>query len=162
MIPTSLRPFEHHSDVISERCRSPTVVNLDPANDELPYECAIDVRELISCSDVMDAMGLGPNGGLMYCIDFLRENIDWLDCRIDAIKQAKPSGASPCVVPAKMPPLIRQIVESLSLSGEMLLEERVLDAWVGFVAQGAIFSSIAPDRPSFSPFPSRSCGSRNA
>ena len=68
------------------------MINLDPANDQLPYECAIDVCDLIACSDVMEAMGLGPNGGLMYCIDFLRENIEWMDSRIDALKAANPSG----------------------------------------------------------------------
>lgn len=58
--------------------RPVAVVNLDPANDSVPYECAIDVMELITLTDVMDEMDLGPNGGLVYCIEFLLKNIDWL------------------------------------------------------------------------------------
>ncbi len=62
-------------------------VNLDPAAEELlydcsvdvrqlpalqfcnnlhMYECSIDVRELVSVEDVMVEMNLGPNGGLVY------------------------------------------------------------------------------------------------
>lgn len=43
--------------------RKVAVVNLDPANDRLPYECAVDVRGLVSLEDVQDSEGLGPNGG---------------------------------------------------------------------------------------------------
>jgi GPN-loop GTPase len=44
--------------------RPTTVVNLDPANDALRYECGVNVTDLISLTDVMDEHGLGPNGGL--------------------------------------------------------------------------------------------------
>jgi GTPase SAR1 family protein len=43
--------------------RKVAVVNLDPANDALPYECAVDVRELVSLEEVQEETGLGPNGG---------------------------------------------------------------------------------------------------
>ena len=43
--------------------RPTTIINLDPANEELPYTCAINLRELISLEKVMDQMSLGPNGG---------------------------------------------------------------------------------------------------
>lgn len=43
--------------------RKVAIVNLDPANDALPYECAIDVGELVSLEAVMQSMRLGPNGG---------------------------------------------------------------------------------------------------
>lgn len=29
-----------------------------------------DIRELISLEDVMEELGLGPNGGLMYCMEY--------------------------------------------------------------------------------------------
>lgn len=31
---------------------------------------AADIRELISLDDVMEELGLGPNGGLMYCMEY--------------------------------------------------------------------------------------------
>ena len=62
------------------------IINLDPANDNMKYQCDIDVKDLIDLNDVMRAkddpeepgLGLGPNGGMIYCIQFLEENIDWL------------------------------------------------------------------------------------
>lgn len=38
------------------------MVNLDPGNDLLPYECAVDVMELIRLEDAMEEFNLGPNG----------------------------------------------------------------------------------------------------
>lgn len=50
------------------------IVNLDPANDRLPYPvCELDIRDYITLEDVMDQLGLGPNGGLMYALDSFRE-----------------------------------------------------------------------------------------
>jgi hypothetical protein len=34
------------------------VVNLDPGNDMLPYDCAVDIMELIKLEDVMDEFAL--------------------------------------------------------------------------------------------------------
>lgn len=38
----------------------------------------IDIRDLITLDDVMEELCLGPNGGLVYCMEYLIENIDWL------------------------------------------------------------------------------------
>ena len=37
------------------------IVNLDPANDTVPYPCAVSLSELISVRDVMAELDLGPN-----------------------------------------------------------------------------------------------------
>eukprot|EP00897_Mesotaenium_endlicherianum_P004597 jgi/Mesen1/4165/ME000219S03297 len=58
--------------------RKTAVINLDPANDALPYDCAVNIEELIKLEDVMADYKLGPNGGLVYCMDYLEKNIDWL------------------------------------------------------------------------------------
>lgn len=58
--------------------REVAVINLDPANDILPYKADIDISDLITLSDVMDSLKLGPNGGLIYCMEFLEKNLDWL------------------------------------------------------------------------------------
>uniref|UniRef100_A0A6I8MXZ2 GPN-loop GTPase 2 n=1 Tax=Ornithorhynchus anatinus TaxID=9258 RepID=A0A6I8MXZ2_ORNAN len=62
--------------------RRVSVVNLDPANEGPPYPCAVDVGELVTLADVMAALGLGPNGGLLYCMDYLHANVDWLRARL--------------------------------------------------------------------------------
>ncbi|XP_059479154.1 GPN-loop GTPase 2 [Neocloeon triangulifer] len=66
--------------------RKVAIVNLDPANDTLPYEGAIDITELVTLEDTMSAFKLGPNGGLMYCMEFIEKNIDWLLEKISALK----------------------------------------------------------------------------
>lgn len=58
------------------------VVNLDPANDNIPYPCAIDISSLITLEDVMAEHGLGPNGGMLYCMEYLEANFDWLEERL--------------------------------------------------------------------------------
>nr|XP_002126760.1 GPN-loop GTPase 2 [Ciona intestinalis] len=54
------------------------VVNLDPANEFIPYDCDININELVTVEDVMKHMSLGPNGGLLYCMEYLRNNQHWL------------------------------------------------------------------------------------
>lgn len=36
----------------------------------------------------MDAMKLGPNGGLVYCMEFLEKNFDWLLGKLEALRDA--------------------------------------------------------------------------
>ena len=67
------------------------VVNLDPGNDALPYPAAADVKDLISMEDVMDSFQLGPNGGLIYCVEYLEKNIKWLTTKIKDIQKKEPS-----------------------------------------------------------------------
>lgn len=67
--------------------RSVHLFNLDPAAENFEYEPTIDIRELISLADVMEEMDLGPNGGLVYCFEYvyashasyLLNNLDWLE-----------------------------------------------------------------------------------
>src|SRR3989338_750944 len=59
--------------------RKVIVVNLDPANEGYKYDCAVDIQDLISIQPVMEELKLGPNGGLVYCIEYLKEHMDdWL------------------------------------------------------------------------------------
>ncbi|KAJ1644683.1 hypothetical protein LPJ64_003667 [Coemansia asiatica] len=58
--------------------RKAVVVNLDPANESMAYECAVNIEDLITLDDAMAAYQLGPNGGMVYCIEYLEKNIQWL------------------------------------------------------------------------------------
>ncbi|KAK6474522.1 GPN-loop GTPase 2-like [Huso huso] len=66
--------------------RKVVVVNLDPANDGLPYQCSVDIAELVTLDDVMDGLKLGPNGGLIYCMEYLEANFDWLEKKLEQFK----------------------------------------------------------------------------
>jgi len=58
-----------------------SVVNLDPANDHnhTSYTPALDVRDLVSLDEIMVSEGLGPNGGVLYALEELEHNIQWLE-----------------------------------------------------------------------------------
>ncbi|PFH51450.1 hypothetical protein AMATHDRAFT_3104 [Amanita thiersii Skay4041] len=61
--------------------RTSHLVNLDPAAapDSFQYDPVIDIKDLINLDDVMGELGYGPNGGLVYCFEYLLENMDWLE-----------------------------------------------------------------------------------
>lgn len=61
------------------------VVNLDPAAEHFAYPVAADIRDLVSLEEVMGELRLGPNGGLVYCMEYLVENLDWLEDALDDI-----------------------------------------------------------------------------
>jgi len=69
--------------------RSCFYVNLDPAADDFQYEPDIDIKELISLEDVMEEMKLGPNGGLIYCFEFLLQNLDFLTEPLDDVDESQ-------------------------------------------------------------------------
>ena len=52
---------------------------MDPAAEKFHYEPTIDIRDLITVDDVMDELHLGPNGGLMFSMEYLLENLDWFE-----------------------------------------------------------------------------------
>lgn len=83
--------------------RDTWVINLDPANESihqrkgqaqqrptpqhngkgkeeeqmLPYETLLDVcQEMVNLTSVMEKTSLGPNGGVVYCMEYLEEHVD--------------------------------------------------------------------------------------
>ena len=58
--------------------RKSIIVNLDSANEILPYEATIDIKDLVSLENVMRELNLGPNGSILYCMEYLCKNLDWL------------------------------------------------------------------------------------
>ncbi|KAF1990802.1 hypothetical protein K402DRAFT_389701 [Aulographum hederae CBS 113979] len=67
---------------IGRRC---SVVNLDPANDHTTYPAAVDVRSLISLEEIMEQEELGPNGGVLYALEDLEHNFEWLEEKLKEV-----------------------------------------------------------------------------
>ncbi|GFE53588.1 GPN-loop GTPase 2 [Babesia ovis] len=67
--------------------RPTAIVNLDPQVTpfELPYVPDIDICDLVDCSNVADTYELGPNASLLYAMDYLLVNLDWLVQKIAAM-----------------------------------------------------------------------------
>ena len=61
-------------------------INLDPANDNKISSFDIDIRNLINLEEVEKKLKLGPNGSFLYCINFLNDNISWLEQQINQDK----------------------------------------------------------------------------
>ena len=73
------------SELLTSLSRKVAIVNLDPGNENMTYKPAIDVSELVTVEEVMDEMKLGPNGGLMYAMQFVRTNLEWLDSKLSSV-----------------------------------------------------------------------------
>ncbi|XP_071482232.1 GPN-loop GTPase 3-like [Diadema antillarum] len=68
---------QKHCETIGRQAH---VVNLDPAAEFFDYQPVADIRELIEVGDVMEdeSLRLGPNGGLIFCMEYFAQNFDWL------------------------------------------------------------------------------------
>ncbi|XP_075460046.1 GPN-loop GTPase 2 [Ascaphus truei] len=71
-------------ELLTRLGRPAAIINLDPAVEE--PGAAVSVRELLGLGEVMEELRLGPNGSLLYCMDSLRENVDWLRGRIRELR----------------------------------------------------------------------------
>lgn len=52
----------------------------------MEYTPTVDISELIKHEEVMTHFGLGPNGALVYCMEFLETNVQWLITKILNLK----------------------------------------------------------------------------
>ena len=52
------------------------------------FSCDVNITDLITVEDVMTHLNLGPNGGLIYCMEHLEKNIDWLKERLSPFKDS--------------------------------------------------------------------------
>eukprot|EP01102_Stenamoeba_stenopodia_P004552 TRINITY_DN14852_c0_g1_i2.p1 TRINITY_DN14852_c0_g1~~TRINITY_DN14852_c0_g1_i2.p1 ORF type:complete len:115 (+),score=27.57 TRINITY_DN14852_c0_g1_i2:80-424(+) len=73
---TFCKVMQQHCEALR---RTVHVVNLDPAAEDIRYNPSIDIRDLIQLEDVMEQMNFGPNGGLVFCMEFLVDNLSWLE-----------------------------------------------------------------------------------
>lgn len=67
----------------NDKRRAVHVINMDPAAEEFNYAVSVDIRELISVDDVSEELLLGPNGALVYCMEYLLKNVSWLENKLD-------------------------------------------------------------------------------
>ena len=65
------------------------LVNLDPANETAPFEWDVDIFDLISVEETMEELKLGPNGSLIYAMEFLKTNITWLFDKLRSFQKQK-------------------------------------------------------------------------
>ncbi len=123
------------SAFLLELKRRPAIVNLDPANTNLATPAAIDISSLISLPEAMRALSLGPNGGLVYCIEFLERNIEtWLFPQLDAVRAEHPDTYFMFDLPGQVEIFthhesLRRILRALSKRGFRLTCVHLVDAF---------------------------------
>lgn len=108
-----------------------SVANLDPAAEHFGYEAAFDIRELISVTEVMEELGLGPNGALLYCMEYLLENLDWLHDQLEQF------GDDDC--------LLLDCPGQLELYTHVPVQKRILEAVAGWGYAGSMVSVFCID-----------------
>lgn len=75
------------SELLKSLGRKVAIVNLDPANENMNYNPDIDISTLVKVEEVMDELSLGPNGGLVYAMQFLYQNLSWLEDQLDSVPE---------------------------------------------------------------------------
>ena len=81
---TYCKIMQEHAEVLK---REIVVINLDPAAESFKYNCDIDIRELVTVVDVMLKQKLGPNGALIYCMEYLLNHMSWLEEQIETFAE---------------------------------------------------------------------------
>mmetsp|Transcript_3927 Transcript_3927/g.4266 ORF Transcript_3927/g.4266 Transcript_3927/m.4266 type:complete len:302 (-) Transcript_3927:288-1193(-) len=110
---------QHCASLGKLRRRTVHVANLDPAAESIRYDCTFDIRDLISVDEVMEELGLGPNGSLIYCMEYLLENMDWLQ---DEVEQFDDDEYLILDCPGQLElythvPIMKRIVDQMSVWG---------------------------------------------
>lgn len=121
--------------------RSIFVGNLDPAAEYYEYRASFDIRDLVNADEVMEERGLGPNGALIYCMEHLMQNIEWLYDQLEGF------GEDDYVIldcPGQIElyshlPIMKRIVNALTMSGFRVASVYLLDSL--FVLEPAKFIS---------------------
>jgi hypothetical protein len=122
--------------------RTVHVVNLDPAAEHFDYPVLADIRDLICVDDVMEDedLHMGPNGGLVFCMEHFAQNFDWLQEAIDDIEDDYLLFDCPGQIELYTHiPVMRQFVDHLRSSNFYICGVFVIDAQ--FLVDASKFAS---------------------
>ncbi|RLE54538.1 MAG: GTPase [Thermoprotei archaeon] len=115
-------------------------VNLDPGAEEVPYRPSFDIRTMIRLVDVMRKYGLGPNGGMIKCMDLMLEKSDYIVNRIveldresDFVLVDTPGQMEPFVFRSTGPALIGKLSHLTNCVGVIVLDPLLAERAPGLV-----------------------------
>jgi GTPase SAR1 family protein len=57
----------------------PVFINLDPGNKISLTDFDINIQELINSDEIIPELNIGPNGSLLYSIEYFEKNSDWFE-----------------------------------------------------------------------------------
>lgn len=76
------------------RTPNPYMVNLDPAVLSTPYEPSIDIRDTVHYKNVMAEYKLGPNGGILTCLNLFATRFDQVVTLLEKRRNGGQAGES--------------------------------------------------------------------
>lgn len=82
---TYVAGIEH---ILKQINRKLVLINLDPFIENDIYKADINICDLIDVEKVFGTFELGPNGTLIYCMEYLLSNFDWLEEKINQYKDS--------------------------------------------------------------------------
>lgn len=122
------------------------VVNLDPGAEYIPYEAEIDVRDIISISDVMEQYSLGPNGAQVVAADLIVENVEEIRTRMEEFSDYYFIFDTPGQIELfSFRPGSRILVEKIAAGKSMLafLADGILSQSAsGYISQKMLYGSV--------------------
>ena len=62
-----------------------SVLNLDPAVENIPYSPDIDVRDFVDTLSIMQQYDLGPNGAIVMATDLIASNVDEIKDQVNNV-----------------------------------------------------------------------------
>eukprot|EP01068_Selenidium_serpulae_P009481 Selendium_serpulae@DN5242_c0_g1_i5.p2 len=128
--------MQEHCAAAKRECR---VINFDPAAEVFQYECFADVRDVIAVTDVMEEMDYGPNGGLVFAMEYILQELEWLEDQVANIGEDE-LFLIDCPGQIELYthiPVMRQVVKALDGWGVRVAAVYCLD--VGFITDSSKF-----------------------
>jgi len=65
------------------------VINLDPGNFQERKIFGVDLCTLINMNEIVADFHFGPNGSILYCLEYLEKNLCWLEKKIQFVSSGK-------------------------------------------------------------------------
>ncbi|KAI4839412.1 GPN-loop GTPase [Plasmodium brasilianum] len=82
---TYIAGVEH---ILKQINRKLLIINLDPFIENDVYQANVNISNLVDINKVFTELGLGPNGTLIYCMEYLLTNFDWLEEKLNEHKDS--------------------------------------------------------------------------
>ena len=84
---SSISRYSFPSFLVFDDNRTPVMVNLDPANECMIYECDVNIVNFVTVNKIMEKEKVGPNEALLRCIEWLENNFDRLLAQLEAFDE---------------------------------------------------------------------------
>lgn len=121
-------------------------VNLDPAARRLPYAPEVDIRDFVDINEIMNQLGLGPNGALIAAVDMVAGQVDQIKEAAEGSKAdyaiVDTPGQIELFAYRSTGPLIISALEGATTTSLHLLDPNLARSAVGFVSLALLGLSL--------------------